>query len=93
MAWKPGKIHDHIKFGEDFDLDLRAYQLRRSGRVLKREPTPMALLLLLVERSGELITRDQIVERIWGTGVFLDTDNRPSNQGLSKRLAAKDIAS
>ncbi len=75
MAWKPGETHDNIKFGEDFELDLRAYQLRRSGRVVKLEPTPMELLLFLIEHRGELITRDQIVEKIWGKDVFLDTDN------------------
>ncbi len=35
----------------------------------------MELLLLLVERKGELVTREEIVERIWGKDVFLDTDN------------------
>ena len=35
----------------------------------------MDLLFLLVDQRGELVTREQIVERIWGTGVFLDTDN------------------
>jgi len=35
----------------------------------------MELLLFLLEHRGELITRDQIVEKIWGKGVFLDTDN------------------
>jgi len=75
MASRPGQARNNIKFGEDFELDLRAYQLRRSGRVIKLEPTPMELLLFLIERRGELITRDQIVDRIWGKDVFLDTDN------------------
>ena len=75
MAWKPGETRDKIEFGEGFELNLRAYQLRQSGRVLKLEPTPMELLLFLVEHKGELITRDQIVEKIWGQGVFFDTDN------------------
>jgi DNA-binding winged helix-turn-helix (wHTH) protein len=75
MAGTPGQAHDNIKFGENFELDLRAYQLRRSGRVVKLEPTPMELLLFLIEHRGELITRDQIVEKIWGKDVFLDTDN------------------
>jgi len=75
MASRPGQARNNIKFGEDFELDLRAYQLRRSGRVVKLEPTPMELLLFLIERRGELITRDQIVDRIWGKDVFLDTDN------------------
>jgi DNA-binding winged helix-turn-helix (wHTH) protein len=75
MTQKQGQVHDCLKVGEDFEVDLRAYQLRRAGRVLKLEPTPMELLLFLVEHRGELVSRDQIVERIWGKDVFLDTDN------------------
>ena len=75
MALKPQETRDGLKFGEDFELDLRAYELRRAGRVVKLEPTPMELLAFLIERRGELVTRDQIIEKIWGQGVFLDTDN------------------
>jgi DNA-binding winged helix-turn-helix (wHTH) protein len=35
----------------------------------------MDLLLLLVEQRGQLVTRGQIIERVWGKDVFLDTDN------------------
>jgi eukaryotic-like serine/threonine-protein kinase len=75
MPSDPVKIADQIRFGEDFELDLRAYELRRAGRILKLERIPMELLLLLVEKRGQLVTRDQIIERIWGKDVFLDTDN------------------
>lgn len=68
------KPSDVIRFGDDFDLDLRAYELRRAGRVLKLERIPMDLLLLLIEAGGELVSRDQIIEQIWGKDVFLDTD-------------------
>jgi eukaryotic-like serine/threonine-protein kinase len=75
MASDQVKTPDQIRFGEDFELDLRAYELRRAGRVLKLERIPMELLLLLIEERGQLVTRDQIIERIWGKDVFLDTDN------------------
>ncbi len=75
MASDPVKIADQIRFGEDFELDLRAYELRRAGRVLKLERIPMELFLLLIEGRGQLVSRDQIIERIWGKDVFLDTDN------------------
>lgn len=65
---------DLIRF-EDFELDLRAYQLRRSGRALKLERIPMEVLCLLVERGGQLVTREEIIEKLWGKDVFLDTDN------------------
>jgi serine/threonine protein kinase len=72
---KPVRMPDSVRFGEDFELDVRAYELRCAGLPLKLKPIPMELLLFLVERGGELVTREQIVERIWGKGVFLDTDN------------------
>src|SRR5215472_4732014 len=64
-----------IRFGEEFELDVRACELRRSGQLLKLERIPTEVLLLLIEQRGELVSRDQIVERVWGKDVFLDTDN------------------
>jgi predicted ATPase/serine/threonine protein kinase len=75
VASDPGKSSTLMRFGNDFELDPRAYQLRRSGRVLKLERIPMDLLLLLIESKGQLVTREEIIERIWGKDVFLDTDN------------------
>lgn len=75
MASNPLIPRQPIDIGEGFELDLRAYELRRAGRTLKLERIPMELLLLLLEHRGELVTREQIVERIWGKEVFLDTDN------------------
>jgi len=90
MTQQQGQTHDCLKLGEDFELDRRAYQLRRAGRVLKLEPTPMELLLFLVEHRGELVTRDQIVERIWGKDVFLDTDNSINGAIRKIRQVLKD---
>lgn len=64
-----------MHFGQDFELDLRAYQLRSGGIRLKLERMPMELLLFLIERHGQLVSREEIVERIWGKGLFLDSDN------------------
>ena len=75
MATEPVRIQVACKFGDDFELDFRAYELRRAGRMVKLEPTPFELLVFLVEQRGNLVGRQQIAERIWGKGVFLDTDN------------------
>jgi TolB-like protein/DNA-binding winged helix-turn-helix (wHTH) protein/Flp pilus assembly protein TadD len=69
------RVAGPIRFAQDFELDLRSYELRHSGRVLKLERIPMELLVLLIEERGQLVSRDRIVERIWGRDVFLDTDN------------------
>jgi DNA-binding winged helix-turn-helix (wHTH) protein/tetratricopeptide (TPR) repeat protein len=64
-----------IKFGGQFEVDLGAYELRKGGQPIKLGRIPMELLLFLIEQRGQLVTRDQIVEKIWGKDVFLDTDN------------------
>jgi len=59
----------------EFELDSGRYELRREDHVLKLEKIPMDLLTILVESNGQLVTRDQIIERIWGKDVFLDTEH------------------
>lgn len=59
----------------DFELDSAACELRRRGRPVELERIPMDLLLLLVERRDQLVTRETIVEKLWGKDVFLDVDN------------------
>jgi len=76
--------------GEDLELDLRAYELRRGGRALRLERIPMEILLLLVDKRGQLVTREQIVERIWGKDVFLDTDNSINGAIRKLRFALRD---
>jgi TolB-like protein/DNA-binding winged helix-turn-helix (wHTH) protein/Tfp pilus assembly protein PilF len=71
----PFAVSFPIRFGDDFEFDPRAQKLCRAGRLLKLERIPTEILLLLIEKNGELVTRDQIVERVWGEGAFLDTDN------------------
>jgi TolB-like protein/DNA-binding winged helix-turn-helix (wHTH) protein/Tfp pilus assembly protein PilF len=62
-----------IKF-DNLELDRTSYQLRRNGSVLKLEKIPMELLILLVTRSGQLVRRDEIIEKLWGKDVFLDSE-------------------
>src|SRR5262245_51488862 len=81
---------NRLRIGVDFELDPRAYELRRAGRPLKLERIPMELLLLLVEQRGQLVTREQIVERIWGKDVFLDADTSINSAIRKIRQVLKD---
>jgi TolB-like protein/DNA-binding winged helix-turn-helix (wHTH) protein/Tfp pilus assembly protein PilF len=90
VATEPVPIHQTIRFGDDLELDLGAYQLRRADRVLKLEPTPMELLHFLLEHKGELVTREQIIERLWGRNVFVDTDNSINGAIRKIRLVLND---
>ena len=59
----------------DYELDRAAYQLRCKGRPVPLERIPLDLLFILADRRGQLVTREEILEQVWGKGVFLDTDN------------------
>jgi DNA-binding winged helix-turn-helix (wHTH) protein len=58
---------------DSFELDTVRYELRRGERVLRLEKIPMELLILLAERKDELVGRPEIIEKLWGKDVFLDT--------------------
>ena len=72
---------------EDFELDRGAF--RRDGRV-SLERIPLDLLFLLVERHGQLLTREEILDRIWGKEVFVDVDNSINTAVRKIRQALKD---
>src|SRR5229473_201767 len=76
----------------DFELDQRAYRLRRGGRLIHVQPIPYQLLCLLVERHGELVTREEILDRIWGKGVFIDGENGINTAVRKLRWALNDDA-
>src|SRR5208283_351411 len=78
-----------LKFGE-FELDPSAYELRRLGHPVRIERIPMELLLVLVSRHGDLVSRVEIIEKLWGSDVFIDT-NTAVNVAVSKvRQALRD---
>lgn len=78
-----------IQFDE-FSLDCDRYELLRSGRPLKLERIPMELLILLANRNGNLVTRQEIIERLWGKDVFLDTEHGINTAIPKIRLVLKD---
>src|SRR5262245_47290415 len=79
-----------VRFGESFELDPAAYLLRRSGQTLRLERIPMEILLLLLEHRGQLVTREQIVARVWGKDTFLDADNSINGAIRKIRQVLKD---
>ncbi|MEP7308074.1 MAG: winged helix-turn-helix domain-containing protein [Acidobacteriota bacterium] len=76
----------------DFELDVAAYQLRRLGRPVKIGRQAMDVLILLVERRRQLVSRTDIVDRLWGKDVFVDVETGV-NTAISKvRQALRDSA-
>jgi len=62
-----------LQFGP-FELDVAAYDLWRAGQRVHLERIPMDVLVLLVERAGTLVDRDQIQAALWSPDVFVDRD-------------------
>jgi len=78
-----------IKFDE-FALDCDRYELLRAGRRIKLEKIPMELLILLVTKDGHLVTRQEIIEHLWGKDVFLDTEHGINTAVRKIRIALRD---
>src|SRR5215470_16360111 len=90
MTSQPVGLQQSIRFGEDFEIDLRPRRLRRGSRVLKLERIPLEILILLLEHGGETVSHDEIVARVWGSHVFLDTDNSIRGAIRKVRQVLKD---
>ena len=72
--WGSALSETSYRFGE-FELDQARFELLRNGRALKLERIPMELLILLAEKDGNVVTRQEIIERLWGRDVFVDTEH------------------
>lgn len=78
-----------FRFG-DFELDVARYELRGGGRAIRLERQPMDLLIMLVERRGQLVSRDEIINRLWGQDVFVDVETGVHTAIRKIRRALRD---
>src|SRR5207248_2963856 len=78
-----------LKF-DDVELDLGSYQLRRNGSVIKLERIPMELLILLASRNGQLVSREEIIDKLWGKEVFVDSEHGVNTAIRKIRNALQD---
>ncbi len=58
-----------------FEADLRARELRKQGRRLRLQEQPFAVLAVLLERPGALVTREELRQRLWPADTFVDFDH------------------
>jgi DNA-binding winged helix-turn-helix (wHTH) protein len=69
-----------IRFGA-FEVDLALGELRKHGLRIKLQDQPFQLLSMLLDRPGEIVTRDELRSRLWEAGTFVDFD-----RGLNKAI-------
>jgi DNA-binding winged helix-turn-helix (wHTH) protein/tetratricopeptide (TPR) repeat protein len=74
----------------EIELDLGRYELRRNGLRVKLEKKPMELLIFLVSRREQLVSRHEIVGKLWGSDLFIDTEPNINNIVRKIRAALGD---
>jgi Tol biopolymer transport system component/DNA-binding winged helix-turn-helix (wHTH) protein len=67
----PGAGKSKLCFGP-FELDTVERELRRDGKVVKLQQQQVSVLMLLVERAGQIVSREEIHQHIWGSDTFVD---------------------
>jgi TolB-like protein/DNA-binding winged helix-turn-helix (wHTH) protein/Tfp pilus assembly protein PilF len=79
------------RFG-GFEVDPRSRELRRKGKRVRMQDQPLEVLLLLLERSGEVVTREELKERLWPADTFVDSDDGLNGAVRKLREALGDSA-
>ena len=66
-----------------FELDLRAGELRRNGSKVKLQEQPFQVLVILLKRAGEVVTREDLQNALWPADTFVDFE-RGLNRAINK---------
>src|SRR5580704_1499650 len=79
------------RFGA-FEVDAATGELRRQGTRIKLNAQPFQVLLMLLERSGDLLTREEISRNLWPDGTFVDYEHGVNSAVNRIREALGDTA-
>lgn len=84
--------HGRVRFGF-YELDFRSGKLFRNGCPVKIQPQPLRVLSILLERPGEIVSREQLRARVWGESTFVEFDQGLNYSIRQIRLALHEAAS
>jgi DNA-binding winged helix-turn-helix (wHTH) protein len=71
---RPARSANVVRF-DVFEVDLRAEELYKAGRKIKLQVQPFHVLRILLERPGEVVTREEMQKRLWPADTFVDFDH------------------
>src|SRR5579871_2049431 len=74
----PQPMRGTLRFGV-FEADIGAGELRKQGTRVKLQDQPFQILLVLLEKPGEVVTREQLQKRVWPAETFVDFDHGLNN--------------
>jgi TolB-like protein/DNA-binding winged helix-turn-helix (wHTH) protein/Tfp pilus assembly protein PilF len=79
------------RFGP-FEVDFRAGELHKNGRKIRLQDQPLQVLALLLEQPGEVVTREELQQKLWPMDTFVDFDHGLNNAINKLRDALNDSA-
>jgi DNA-binding winged helix-turn-helix (wHTH) protein/Tol biopolymer transport system component len=87
----PKPSPDLIRFGS-FEVDFRAGELRKQGRKVRLQDLPFQFLTVLLEHPGQVVSREELIRRLWSEYAAIDVDNGLNTAAKKLRLALGDDA-
>jgi two-component system phosphate regulon response regulator PhoB len=69
---RPASLGEVLAWG-DIRVDTETYRVYRGEKVVKLGPTEFRLLSTLIEKPGRVLSRDQLLDRVWGRDIYVDT--------------------
>ena len=87
----PGTASPRLRVGE-FEVDLRCGEVRRDGDKVKLQELPFQILAALIERPGDVVTREEIRQKLWPTDTFVDFEHSINTAVKKLREALGDDA-
>src|SRR5262247_376323 len=82
---------DRVRFGS-FELHLRSRELRNGSTRIRLQDQPFEILRMMLERPGTVVTRDELQQRLWPNGTFVDFEHSLNAAVKRLRLALGDDA-
>ena len=86
---QPIRSANVVRF-EGFEVDLRAQELYKAGRKIKLQVQPFQVLAMLLERPGDVVTREEMQKRLWPADTFVDFDHSVNTAVKKLRQALGD---
>jgi DNA-binding winged helix-turn-helix (wHTH) protein len=87
----PATASTRLRVGE-FEVDLRCGEVRTDGDKVKLQELPFQILAALMERPGDVVTREEIREKVWPTDTFVDFEHSINTAVKKLREALGDDA-
>ena len=85
---RPATIGERLEF-EDITLDAETHKVHRAGHEIKLGPTEFRLLSTFMEKPGRVFSRDQLLDRVWGRDIFVDTRTVDVHVGRLRKALVK----